>query len=306
MRVNVSEAAARLNSGDVVALPTETVYGLAASLRHPKAIQNIFTLKGRPQDNPLIVHAASVEQLLPYTRDLPETFFSLAEHYWPGSLTLVVSANVDQVSEIVRAGLETVAFRVPDHPLTLEVLRQTGPLVMPSANLSGTPSATHASHVENDFGQEFPVLDGGACSKGVESTILLWRETKWMMGRQGGVPVEDFESLLGYIPELTTSTSKPLCPGQLYKHYSPKTKLTTEENPSLIPVVGFSDREYPDEVPLYVLGRSDNPQEVAKNLYQVLRQLDRDKVDIAWVDMDFPLEGLWSTIRERLVKAIGK
>lgn len=304
MRVSVSEAVERLNSGDVVALPTETVYGLAASLDYPKAIQKIFTLKGRPQDNPLIVHVASVEQLIPYSSILPESFRSLADTYWPGALTLVVAANLSKVSEVVRAGLVTVAFRIPDHPHALEVLKLTGPLVMPSANLSGTPSATDAEHVENDFGNEFPVLNGGACSKGVESTILLWRDTKWMMGRKGGIPVESFEALLGYLPNPVSSESQPLCPGQLYKHYSPKTKLLIGPLPQSTPIVGFSDRNYPPSHYLYILGRSDDSQEVGKNLYKILRRLDQDKIVTAWVDMDFPQAGLWSTIRERLTKAM--
>jgi len=174
MYVNLIQAIEFLNTGKVVALPTETVYGLAASLKFPDAIKQIFTLKGRPQDNPLIVHTASMDQLTKYTDHLPEKFESLAELFWPGSLTLVAPANPLKVPRLVRAGLPTVAFRIPQHSLTLQVLQKTGPLVMPSANLSGRPSATLPGHVENDFGQSFPVVDGGPCSQGLESTILIY------------------------------------------------------------------------------------------------------------------------------------
>lgn len=303
MRVSVTQAIQSLRSGDVVSLPTETVYGLATSLTHPDAIEQIFTLKGRPQDNPLIIHVADRSQLSPYVTTFPPDFERLSEAFWPGSLTLVVSANISAVPERVRAGLETVAFRVPNHPLTLEVLQQTGPLVMPSANLSGKPSATTSEHVEYDFGETFAVLDGGQCKLGLESTILLYRDNQWVIGRQGAISPEQLHLILGYIPEAFTGSSTPLCPGQLYKHYAPQAKLLTSPTPSSDVIVGYSDRTYPSVAKFFSLGHVQNSEEVAHNLYQVLRQLDKEGVKEAWIDLDFPDEGLWITIRERLVKA---
>jgi L-threonylcarbamoyladenylate synthase len=305
MRVSVQNAVTRLNAGDVVALPTETVYGLAASVNHLSAIKSIFTLKGRPSDNPLILHVSGVDQLKPYVSEFLPQFDQLAADFWPGSLTIVLPANNEAVAHAVRAGLPTVAARMPDHPLTLQVLAETGPLVMPSANLSGKPSSTAADHVEEDFGAEFPVLDGGVCQKGVESTILIYHTDRWVIARLGAVTGEQLSRTLGYQPEMLSGVSKPLCPGQLYKHYAPLSKLHLSPTFSCEVIVGFSDRMYPKATAVYVLGASSNPEEAARNLYRVLRQLDQDGVVEAWVDMDFPDSGAWKTIRERLKKAAG-
>ncbi|HEY4832803.1 MAG TPA: L-threonylcarbamoyladenylate synthase, partial [Waddliaceae bacterium] len=179
MRYNLETICKKLKQGEVVALPTETVYGLAASLVCREAINQIFVLKGRPKDNPLIVHGASFSQLEHYCEEIPLGLKVLVETFWPGPLTLVLKAKSKLIPASVSAGLETTALRVPKHPLTLKVLEEVGPLVMPSANLSGNPSATRAEHVEMDFGEEFPVLDGGACCLGVESTVLIYRNGRW-------------------------------------------------------------------------------------------------------------------------------
>jgi len=173
MLVTLENACERLKQGAVVAIPTETVYGLAASLSSLEAIKQVFALKGRPANNPLIIHVSDPSQVQLYTEELPKDFSVLAEAFWPGPMTLILSADKLQVPKIVRAGLDTVAFRVPDHSLALEVLSNIGPVVMPSANLSGSPSSTCSEHVCNDFGRDFPVLDGDRCLRGVESTILI-------------------------------------------------------------------------------------------------------------------------------------
>ncbi len=304
MRIDQQSAIIRLNSGGVVALPTETVYGLAASLRRPRAIERVFRLKGRPADNPLIVHISSSDQILPYVQDLPPLFDFLKDKYWPGALTFILPAVVELVPEIVRAGLPTIGVRMPAQLDTLRVISATGPLVMPSANLSGRPSATSAIHVEEDFGNEFPVLDGGDCPKGIESTILLFSGSKWVVARQGAVSIEDIENTLGYRPDYQQEGKKPLCPGQLYRHYSPKALLVPLDSEKKQVVVGFSDREYPWAVKVYSFGSIKNPEKVAKRLYMVLRRLDQDQISEAQLDMEFPNFGLWSTIRQRLQKAL--
>lgn len=309
MRVTLDQAISLLNGGLVVAIPTETVYGLAASINFENAIEEIFKIKGRPSNNPLIVHVATADDIRMYAQEIPKDFSKLAAAFWPGPLTLVLPVFEDMIPPVARAGLPTAAFRVPSHKLTLEVLKGTGPLVMPSANLSGKPSATSAEHVEHDFGRGFSVLDGGECTKGVESTILCLDHSKWVVIRLGALPPEAFRPVLGYIPEVkgNEKNSAPLCPGQLYRHYAPKAKLLLMENildsESAQNIVGFSDRIYPKDSRLFSLGKSDDPDTAAQMLYDVLRSLDQENIDQAIVDMNFPKEGLWLTLRERLQKA---
>jgi L-threonylcarbamoyladenylate synthase len=315
MKISLLETAQRLLNTGVVAVPTETVYGLAASVSQPAAIDQIFVLKGRPANNPLIIHIAEFKQLEQYVSTLPEGARELAQAFWPGPLTLVLPCDLEQVPSQVRAGLNTAAFRVPNHPMTLELLSITGPLVMPSANLSGRPSATSPEHVEEDFGSEFPVLDGGSCGFGVESTILYYGDEQWQIIRLGALPAEAFEDVLGYIPLFNVSSKEkaPICPGQLYRHYAPKAKLILVENLTECAdrecagvILGFNDRKYPAADRVISLGSSSSPKDVAENLYAVLRYLDQEGIESVLVDMDFPRHGLWLTIEERLKKAASK
>ena len=310
MKISAEDAITLLKSGRVIAMPTETVYGLAASIFFPEAIANIFQLKGRPSNNPLIVHLGTADEITLYAKHLPPKFELLAEKFWPGPLTIVIPVREGTIPAIARAGLSTAAFRIPDHALTREVLIDTGPLVMPSANLSGKPSGTTAEHVENDFGSGFSVLDGGECERGVESTILCWDHDAWVVIRLGALAPEDFAPVLGYAPEVIEAThvhqEKPLCPGQLYRHYAPKAKLVLTEKISADAVgaiVGFSDRAYPKGTRLFSLGNSQDANAAAHELYSVLRRLDDENIEHALVDMDFPNHGLWLTLRERLQKA---
>lgn len=314
MRLSLDAAASMINSGRVVAVPTETVYGLAASLRHVEAIHEIFAIKGRPQDNPLIVHIASKDEVELFAKELPQGFDQLADAFWPGPLTLVVPIVPSSIPSAARAGLSTAGFRIPSHPLARKLIALTGPLVMPSANISGRPSATSSEHVEADFGADFPVLDGGKCTQGLESTILYWDSGKWVIVRLGALPADKFVAVLGYAPANALSMSrskaandvKPLCPGQMYRHYAPRAKLYLSKTFSSFPdrpVIGFRGRRYPKGAAVYMLGSVESPGEVAENLYSVLRMLDDDGVQEAWVDIDLPQDGLWMTIRERLLKA---
>lgn len=312
MRVSIKKAVHLLKQGTVIAVPTETVYGLGASIDRIGAIQQIFTLKGRPSNNPLIIHVASLDQIYDYTdptNPFPESFATLGNLFWPGPLTLILPIDISRVPAIARAGLHTAGFRIPNHPLALELLKITGPLVMPSANLSGKPSATCLEHVEMDFGKDFPVLDGGKCRQGVESTILYYQEAnkKWEIIRQGALPAEIFVSALGYKPKIAenSTSQKPLCPGQLYRHYAPKAHLHLEKNASKCKgvVIGFKERKYPQATRYFELGAEDHPEQAAEQLYAILRELDQQGITEAYVDMDFPMEGLWLTISERLNKA---
>lgn len=307
MRISIDTAIQMIKDGEVVAAPTETVYGLAASIEHPKAIEQIFALKKRPANNPLITHVATSQEVRDFADELPRGFEVLAEAFWPGPLTLVIPIKEGSLSSIIRAGLPKAAFRVPDHPLIQALINGAGPIVMPSANLSGKPSSTKPEHVELDFGAEFPVLDGGICEKGIESTVLIAEEGVWKIGRLGSITAEQIEEVLGYSPELPDSevTDKPLCPGQMYRHYAPKARLhlcgSIPDQCSV--VLGFSDRTYHPAKVIKVLGSLDDPGAVAKSLYQVFRELDEEGIIDAWVDMDFPNTGLWVSIRERIKKA---
>ncbi len=305
MRITLKKAVELLNHGLVVALPTETVYGLAASLHQPEAIEAIFKTKKRPSSNPLIIHVADSAQIRDLVEIIPTDFESLSQAFWPGPLTLILPAKQEKIPSIIRANLPTAAFRIPSHPLVREILSLTGPLVMPSANLSGRPSATHVEHIEADFGLDFPVLDGGVCTYGVESTILIHESEKWLLGRLGFISPEEFKPILGYVPKLFSST-QPKCPGQHFKHYSPHARLHLSSFALLKDqccIIGFREGHYPKTNPLIILGSLDQPKEVAENLYAVLRQLDLEGIQEAWVDMDFPSNGLWNTIRERLTRA---
>ncbi len=308
MKVDVKRAAELLLRGEVVAVPTETVYGLAASLAHPLAIDKVFSLKKRPSQNPLIIHIAHLAHMLHFLKEQPPHFEDLTHKFWPGPLSLVLSVNEQLIPEKVRANLPTAAFRIPAHPTALALLELTGPLVMPSANLSGKPSATQSRHVEEDFGESLPLLEGGNCQQGLESTILIYHSAQWHIIRQGILSGEDFASLLGYTPTITLphSLEKPLCPGQSFKHYAPQARLILcEKMPHELNevILGFEEREYAGAAKVILLGSLSQAKTVSANLYTVLRQLDREKIEVIWVDFDLPYQGLWSTIRERLQRA---
>lgn len=311
MRIPFESAVELLGTGQVVAVPTETVYGLAASLSHPEAIRSIFTLKGRPAQNPLIVHLSDISQLEAFVETVPDNFQSLASAFWPGPVTFVLPILSKTIPSVARAGLLTAAFRIPSHSLILDLIRRTGPLLMPSANLSGRPSATLPEHIETDFGSSLPILDGGPAKKGVESTVLREQKGIWEIIRLGAVPPSEFEPVLGYAPAIIQAKKEeaPACPGQLFRHYAPQALLkpaSTFEPDMQGAIVGFSDRAYPQGCPLFHLGPSNAPEKVAENLYDVLRRLDREGVQEAWLDIRLPANGLWLTIAERLQKAIQK
>lgn len=308
MKITVNEAKQRLLSGEIVAIPTETVYGLAAWLLEEQAINAIFTLKGRPAHNPLILHIANKEACYQFVSELPSGFSALADAFWPGPLTLVLPIKEETIPAVARASLPTAAFRVPSHPLTLQLLQQVQPLVAPSANMSGSPSGTKPEHVEHDFGQNFPVVDGGAAQHGVESTILLHNEGVWQIARLGAISPEMLANVLGYTPEIVQKNEgKIVCPGQLLQHYAPQARLQLAEIPQQKNfVVGYASRHYEGAKKVYILGNLNDPEGVSHRLYDTLRQLDQDGVLEAWIDMAIPEYGLWKTIRERLSRAASR
>ncbi|MBM3194269.1 MAG: threonylcarbamoyl-AMP synthase [Chlamydiae bacterium] len=301
MIVSIEKAIELLMSKDVVAVPSETVFGLAASIDSPEAIKKIFEIKGRPPKNPLIVHFASLEQALQYV-DIEQSFIPHLEAFWPGPLTLVAPLKV-KVDPHITANLSTLAVRVPNHPVFLELIQAVGPLAAPSANRSGFPSATRSWHIEFDYGGTVPIVEGAEPEHGVESTILIQQKGFFTLGRPGATPIEPLKPYFKIV-EAAVNPAEPQCPGQMFRHYAPKCQLITTFTAEVEAIVGFTDVDYPFSKPLYPLGSLHDPKQVAHQLFETLRLLDHDHIKLAYVDMNFPTHGLYQTIHERLSRAI--
>ena len=296
--VDISRAVELLQGGQLVAIPTETVYGLAADAAQPDAVRRVFEIKGRPADHPLIVHLGQADWA-PAWGILPPLFERLAARFWPGPLTLVVPKQ-DGVSSWVTGGQDTVALRVPRHPLTLELLRRLGRgLVAPSANRFGHISPTTAAHVRQEFGDEVAVLDGGACPVGVESTILDLSGPRPRILRPGHLGPADLLEITGELEE--ASGPVPRVPGALDRHYAPRTP-TFLGMPQQQPSgdwgwLGFDGRGAPQE---RLLPRQAN--EYARQLYAALRELDEAQLDFIAVEPP-PRRPEWEAVWDRLQRA---
>lgn len=227
LSVNDLERAAQLiKEGRLVAFPTETVYGLGAAIFNPSAIASIFTVKGRPSDNPLIAHMSSLEQVHQMAIEVPDSFYLLANSFFPGPLTVVLKRN-PQVPSIISAGLNSIALRLPSHPIASKLISLVGePLVAPSANLSGKPSSTQLKHVLEDFdGKIAAVIEGGQTDFGIESTVISLLDEVPILLRPGVVTKEQIEQVLGRQVELSARNGPVVSPGMKYRHYCPKTPI---------------------------------------------------------------------------------
>lgn len=222
-------AAALIVQGELVAFPTETVYGLGASLWNEKAIEKIFQVKGRPADNPLIVHVSTIEQVEELAQDIPKAFYALAEAFWPGPLTCILKKS-PHIPSTMTAGLSSIAVRMPAHPLALELIKRVQtPLVAPSANLSGKPSPTQAHHVFEDFNHKIAaVIDGGPCVFGLESSVINLLNHPPRLMRPGVITEQQLFAALGtaVLPPCTHEGAKVLSPGMKYRHYAPACPLS--------------------------------------------------------------------------------
>ena len=223
----IHHASEILRAGGVVAMPTETVYGLACDALNEKAAARVFEIKGRPRFDPLIVHAADGQQARSLVSHWPDWAEQLAQRFWPGPLTLVLP-RADHVPDIVTAGLDTVALRIPNHAMAIDLIRAAGtPLAAPSANRFGAISPTTAAHVRADLGSDIDlILDGGPCGTGVESTIVTVDAQGPLLLRPGGTPPEVIESILGKLRIASDSEKRPTAPGMLPRHYAPRTPMT--------------------------------------------------------------------------------
>lgn len=312
MKIDLNSACSLLRQSQPIAIPTETVWGLAACLHDEKGIQSIFSLKGRPPSNPLIIHIPNVHCVKEYAVfPLPPLAEKLMETFSPGPLTLVLPCKQERIPALARAGLPTAGFRIPREPSTLALLEKIGPLVAPSANLSGRPSATESKHVEEDFGVGFPCLETDEkCHFGIESTILLYQEQKWHVGRLGALSLEEIEPILGYTPLKVVSREKPLCPGQTFRHYAPRAKLSLSRSAwqaawaeECDAVLGFQDRLYEKAPHVIHMGFSQDPLSCQHALYRALRFLDERGKKHAWVDCSITINPQWDAFFDRLMRA---
>lgn len=322
----LNEAVKLLQQNEVVAFPTETVYGLGANAKSDLAVAKIFEAKGRPSDNPLIVHIAEVSQLDGLVVDIPEKANRLIDHFWPGPLTIILNKKPDVLSEKVTAGMNTVAIRMPNHPVALEIIRTANlPIAAPSANRSGRPSPTMAKHVLEDLdGRIAGVVNGGETGVGVESTVIDCTQEIPMILRPGGVSKEDIENVVGEVfvdPALDKDTQdRPKSPGMKYTHYAPDAPVylvdgTTSYIQDLVKekqkeglkvgVIATEEtkKDYQADV-VTACGSRRDLETVAHTLYETLRAFNNENVDIIFSEV-FPLEGIGLAIMNRLEKAAG-
>lgn len=320
----IETAAQILKEGGLVGMPTETVYGLAANALDGKAVAKIFAVKGRPMDNPLIVHISEFDQINRLVQSVPETARRLAARFWPGPLTIILPKS-ELIPDEVSAGLPTVAVRFPSHPVARALIQAAGlPLAAPSANLSGHPSPTTAEHVMNDLsGKIEAVLDGGACGVGVESTVVTLAADPPRLLRPGGITLEQLRAVLGEV-ELDPAVLHPLAagvratsPGMKYKHYSPKANVVILDgdfeaykayvNTHAAPGVAalcYNGDEQGLNVPAVCYGGEKDCGEQARELFDALRRLDEMQAKTVYARCPEP-KGVGLAVYNRLIRAAG-
>ena len=320
---NYTQAVQLLKNGEVVAFPTETVYGLGAVATNEAAVAKIFSAKGRPSDNPLIVHVGTIEEIDRYVTEIPEQAKACMDAFWPGPLTIVMEAKPNTLASNVTAGLSTVGIRMPDHPVALALLQQLGePVAAPSANKSGKPSPTKANHVADDLNGIIPmVIDGGATGIGLESTVLDMTLTPPVILRPGGVTKEMLEAVIGPVEEPTIAEHKieatPKSPGMKYTHYAPQAPVyLIEENVEQavselqqqgheVALLAFDEFKQTKANHFYPLGKREELETVGANLYDALRSCDKTSATIILVTVT-QTSGVGSAIMNRLQKAAGE
>ena len=312
---DVSRAAALLRAGELVAFPTETVYGLGADARNPLAIAKIFAAKGRPVDHPLIVHLPDASHLERWAIDIPEVARKLAAAFWPGPLTLILKRH-PSVPNAVTGGQDTVGLRVPNHPLALQLLREFNDgVAAPSANRFGHVSPTTAAHVREELGDAVAmIIDGGACAVGIESTILDLSGGEPRILRPGMLDAAAIGAILGYLPEFGGAQNAPRVSGSLEAHYAPRTPLRLVAVAELaeaasqalgagrrVAVLADQPVDLSDENLAWCPASAD-PAQFAHDLYARLRELDAMGCDLLLVAAP-PVDEAWRAVTDRLRRA---
>ncbi len=321
-KTSILRAAEILNCGGIVAIPTETVYGLAASAYDEEAIKKVFSAKGRPQDNPLIVHICDMNMLEEIARNIPDLAYKCAEKFWPGPFTMVLP-RTQKTAECVSAGLDTVAVRMPDHKIALDIIEKSKlPLAAPSANTSGSPSPTTAIHVENDLaGKIDAIVFGDECTVGVESTVVSFCCNPPRLLRPGGITAEQLSEI---IPDIVVDkavlaepekNAKVASPGMKYKHYAPKTEAFLIEGDSKAfadfvnsktasAAVCFEEEKELIKIQKICYGFSEHEESLAKNVFSVLREIDTLGVEKVYIHAPGK-NGVGLAVYNRLLRAAG-
>lgn len=319
------EAAEKLKQNEVVAFPTETVYGLGGNAKSDEAVLKIFKAKGRPGDNPLIVHISSQEQVYSFVKEIPEKARRLMDAFWPGPLTIILEKKAGVLSDKATAGLSSVAVRMPDHPVARALIEASGlPLAAPSANLSGKPSPTAAGHVADDLtGRIAGIVDGGPTGVGLESTVVDCTSEVPVILRPGGVTREQLEAVVGEVstdPALKDADQAPKSPGMKYRHYAPNATFylvdgTREQIQQLVQeqrneglrvgvMTTLENKDYYDANTVIACGERSNLETVAEALYDTLRSFNNEELDIIYGEI-YPEHGIGQAIMNRLSKASG-
>jgi L-threonylcarbamoyladenylate synthase len=313
---DIKKAEKALKKNKLVAIPTETVYGLAGNAYDVSALIEIFKLKNRPFYNPLIVHIKSASSISDVAIDIPESAMILAEKFWPGPLTLVLKKQ-PHISDLITAGKDTVAVRVPNHPVALTLLDKLDfPLAAPSANPFGSISPTNADHVFNYFGGKLEViLDGGECEKGLESTIIGFENNQPVLYRHGSISSEEIEKITGKLSTITNSEKTPNAPGMLSRHYAPNTATYLTNNVvelikcfkgKRIGILVFKNQiNGKGIIHKEILSKSGDLNEAAKNLYAAMHRLDENNLDVIIAER-LPDIGLGKTMNDKLERATKK
>lgn len=310
---NIEEAIKFLKDGHLVAIPTETVYGLAANIENASAVAKIFEVKNRPNFDPLIVHLLEKEQVNALCHSIPKEFELLYNAFCPGPITFILPKK-ESISDLITAGHSTVGIRFPNHPLTRKLLEKSRlALAAPSANPFGYVSPTSAEHVAKQLGNKIPfILDGGKCEVGLESTIIDLSKSEISILRLGGLSIEEIEQVLGYsLKSVKNSSSNPKAPGMLSSHYSPGKKIEfDQEIPELmekglqkIGAIRFKD--YHPKIEMknqWVLSERGDLNEAARSLFKALRETDSTNLEIIYAEK-FPEIGLGRAINDRLKRA---
>jgi L-threonylcarbamoyladenylate synthase len=308
----IEKARDLLLRNEVVAIPTETVYGLAGNALSEIAVSKIFEAKNRPHFDPLIVHVSEVSEVSNYVEEIPELAFNLMEHFWPGALTVLLPKKTC-IPDLTTSGLKEVGIRIPNHPVTLELLRSLPfPLAAPSANPFGYISPTRAQHVSDQLGEKIPyILNGGNCSVGIESTVLRVQHNEIEILRLGGISVEDLQRYSSNIRIQQHSSSSPAAPGMLTSHYAPRKPVYIGNIRELmhsfasqkIGVLSFKE-DYQIEAQR-ILSKSGSFTEAASNLFAFLRELDQLDIDVILTEF-LPNESLGRAINDKLKRASAK
>ena len=308
----IEKARDLLIRNEVVAIPTETVYGLAGNALSEIAVSKIFEAKNRPHFDPLIVHVSSVSEVSKYVEEIPELAFNLMEHFWPGALTVLLPKK-NCIPDLTTSGLKEVGIRIPQHPLTLELLNSLPfPLAAPSANPFGYISPTSAQHVADQLGEKIPyILNGGNCSVGIESTVLRVQHNQIEILRLGGISVESLQPFTSNIHIQQHSTSSPASPGMLTNHYAPRkpvyvgniSELMHDFASQKIGVLSFKE-DYQIEAQR-ILSKTGNFTEAAANLFAFLRELDQLDIEVILAEY-IPNENLGRAINDKLKRASAK